>query len=193
MRAALFALPFAAALGFSAVSVAAEPWELDKSHATIKFQVSHLGFSTTTGVFREFDAEVDFDPENIEATKATFTIDAASVDTFWEARDTHIRSEDFLNVEEYPTITFALTDVSIVDETTATVVGDVTIAGVTKPVTFDAVLNRIGEHPFQPGKKLAGFTVTGEIDRTEFGVDTFAPAIGAVMPVEISFEISPAG
>lgn len=188
----LKALTLSAALVLAPLGLTAASWELDKSHAHVTFTVSHLGFSDVHGQFREFDADITFDPENIEATEVTFTIQAASVDTFWEARDNHIRNADFLDVENHPTITFVSTGFEQTGDNTATVNGDLTLRGVTQPVTFGAVLNRIGDHPFQPGKQLAGFTITGEIDRTAFGVDKFAPAIGAVLPVEISFEISPA-
>ncbi|MEM1162192.1 MAG: YceI family protein, partial [Pseudomonadota bacterium] len=89
----------------------AEPYAIDKSHAHVTFTVGHLGFSTTHGQFRKFDASVDFDPSSVEATKVSFTIDAASVDTFWEARDQHIRGKDFLDVENHPEITFVSTGV----------------------------------------------------------------------------------
>ncbi|MEL6678153.1 MAG: YceI family protein [Pseudomonadota bacterium] len=183
LAAALIASPFAA--------VAAN-WTLDKSHAHITFSVSHLGFSDTQGAFREFDADITFDPENIDATEVSVIIDAASVDTFWEARDAHIRRADMLNVEAHPTITFVSTSVEQTGDNTAVVTGDMTLLGETREVSFDAVLNNLGPNPFNPDKTVAGFTLTGDIDRTEFGMGFGAPAIGAVIPVEINLEMSPA-
>ncbi|MEO1292187.1 MAG: YceI family protein [Pseudomonadota bacterium] len=181
LTAAIAALPFAAI---------AAPWSLDKSHTSIVFTVDHLGFSTTNGVFREFDAEIDYDPENIEASSVTFTIQAASIDTFWEARDEHVRNADFLDVENHPEITFVSTGIARVDEDSAELTGDLTIRGVTNSVTFAADLKKAAPSPFNPEVQVAGFQLTGEIDRTEFGVDTFAPAVGAVIPVTIDLEIT---
>lgn len=173
------------------VSLAAAPWSLDKAHSSISFSVEHFGFSFVQGQFREFDATIDFDPEDITATQATFTIDAASFDSGDQSRDDHVRTGDFLGVDAFPSIVFTSTSVEKTGDDTAKITGDLTIRDTTLEVTFDAVLNKIGASPFNPAQQIAGFTVTGEIDRTNFGVDTYAPNIGAVMPVTINFEMSP--
>ncbi len=176
------AIPFAAS---------AEPYTLDKSHAHVKFEVGHLGFSTTHGQFRKFDADIDFDAGNVEATKVTFTIDASSVDTLWDARDKHIRGADFLDVANHPEITFVSTAVAPTGTDTADITGDLTIRGVTQPITLQAKLNKLGPSPFNPKQTVAGFTVTGEIDRTSFGINYAAPAVSAIMPIRIDLEMSP--
>jgi len=188
----LRALVLSSALAILPLGAVAAEWTIDKSHTQITFSVNHLGFSDTNGIFREFDAEVDFDPEDISATEVSFTIDAASVDTFWQARDEHIRRADFLDVENHPEITFVTTSVAQTGDSTADVTGDLTIRGVTQEVTFAAVLNNIGPSPFAPDTQIAGFTLTGEIDRTAFGIDYGAPAIGAVIPFTVNMEMSPA-
>ena len=189
MRLAFAALGLAALL---AAPVSAEPWKIDKSHATVAFSVDHLGFSLTHGVFREFDAEIDFDPESFETASVSFTIAAASVDTFWEARDEHIRSADFLDVEAHPEITFVSKTVRLTGPDTAEVTGDVTIKGVTREETFAVTMRKLGPSPFNPELTIAGFTVEGELDRTNYGVAYGAPAIGAVMPIRLDLEVSPA-
>jgi len=175
-----------------AAPAAAEPYVLDKSHAVISFTVDHLGFSQVHGVFEEFDAQIDFDPEAVEETQVRFTIKAASVNTFWPARDEHIRGEDFFHTAEYPDITFVSTSVEPQGDDSAIVTGDLTLRGVTREVQFEAELNKMGPSPFDETKTIAGFDVTGEIDRTEFGVDYAAPAVGTIIPVTISLEMSPA-
>lgn len=180
-----------AALLMSAAPALAEPYAIDKSHAVVAFSVDHLGFSQTHGVFREFDAQIDFNPDAVEETELHFVIQAASVDTFWPARDEHIRGEDFFHVEEHPEIVFVATAVEPTGDDTATITGDLTLRGVTREVVLDATLNKLGPSPFDPEKTVAGFTVTGEIDRTEFGVDYAAPAVGAIVPITISLEMSP--
>lgn len=192
MRKFLLAVAAGAALGLSSPAIA-EPYVLDKSHAHVTFSVDHLGFSTTKGQFREFDAEIDFDPENVEATKVRFVINAASVDTLWEARDNHIRGKDFFDVANHPEIVFESTKVVKTGGETADVTGNLTLRGETREVTLAAQLNKMGPSPFDPSKTIAGFVVTGEIDRTAFGVSYAAPAVGAIIPVVIHLEMSPAG
>lgn len=187
-----FAAPAALAAALLAAPVFAQPWAIDKSHATVSFSVDHLGFSLTRGVFRSFDAEIDFDPESMETASVSFTIDAASLDTFWEARDNHIKSADFLDVETYPEIRFVSKAVRLTGDDTAEVTGDVTIKDVTREETFTATLRRIGPSPFNPELTIAGFVVEGELDRTEYGVAYGAPAIGTVIPIRLDLEISPA-
>ena len=188
LAAAAFALS-----ALAAAPLAAAPWVLDKSHAAVTFSVSHLGFSLTQGQFREFDAEIDFDPDNMEAASVSVTIKAASVDTNWPARDKHIRAADFLDVENHEDITFVSKSVRLIDAETAEITGDVTIRGVTNEEVFSAKLLKIGPSPFKPDLTIAGFSIEGEIDRTNYGVKFGAPAIGAVIPVRIDIEISPAG
>jgi polyisoprenoid-binding protein YceI len=178
----------AAALLAAAPAFAAEPWELDKSHATISFRADHLGFSSTHGVFRAFDADILFDPENIEATEVTVTIDAASIDTFWEARDNHLRSADFLDVDNHPTITFVSTGIEQTGENTAILTGDMTMIGETREVSFNATLNQLAPNPFN-GAPTAGFTLEGEIMRADFGMNFGGDAFAVTVPVTIDVEI----
>ena len=188
----LKSLALAASLALTPLAAISAPWTLDKSHTQITFSVNHLGFSDTNGTFRDFDATISFDPENIEASEVTFTIKAESIDTFWAARDEHLRKADFLNASEHPEITFVSTGFESTGEDTATVTGDLTILGVTKPASFAAKLNKMGPNPFNPDVAVAGFTLTGEIDRTAYGMGYGAPAIGTIIPVTINLEMSPA-
>jgi polyisoprenoid-binding protein YceI len=176
----LFALPAAAA-----------PWKIDKAHTHITFSVDNLGFSFTQGRFENFDASIDFDPENVEATEVTFTIDAKSIDTLSKARDRHLRSEAFLDVKNHPEIRFVSEKVRLIDENSAEITGQLTMKGVTREETFAAELIRIGPNPFAKDSDLAGFVVTGELDRTNFGVSYGAPAIGVKVPIRLDLQIMP--
>jgi polyisoprenoid-binding protein YceI len=180
---------FAAALSVAPLAASAQDWAFDPSHTSVSFKVNHLGFSEITGFFREFEADVSFDPDDIGATEVSFTIAADSVDTLWPARDEHLRNADFLDVETHPEITFVSTAVEPTGDASAVVIGDLTIKGVTQEISLDATLNQIGPNPFNPAQQIAGFTLTGEIDRTDFGVDYGAPAIGAVLPLTINVEL----
>lgn len=180
----------ATTLALSPVAAFAD-WQIDPSHTAVVFEVEHFGYSEVTGVFPTVEATIDsFDPEDLDTAKFSVTLDATAITTFWGPRDEHIKSPDFLDVANFPKITFVSTAVKTTGDGTADVTGDLTIKDVTKPVTFKATVNKIGESPVMPGTKVAGFTLTGEIDRTEFGVDTYAPAIGAVMPVTINVELN---
>lgn len=192
MRSTIAALAAGLSL-LAAGPLAAAPWQIDKSHSSVAFSVDHLGFSNVHGVFRDFDAVVDFDPESMETASVAFTIQAGSVDTYWEARDEHIRGADFLDTESHPEISFVSKTVRLVDEDTAEVTGDVTIKGVTKEETFTAQLRKLGPSPFNPELQVAGLIIEGAIDRTAYGVDFGAPAIGVMMPIRVEVEMSPEG
>lgn len=185
MRHMVVAATLAAALAAPAVAAG---WTLDKSHAHITFTADHFGFSTVHGQFRTFDAALAFDPEKLEATDVTFTIDAASIDTLWPARDEHLRGADFLDVDNHPRISFVSKAVTKTSDTTAEITGDLTLRGVTRETTFDVTLNKIGPSPLAPDVMVAGFTVTGAIVRAEHGI-TFASGVFDVIPVRADFEI----
>lgn len=173
-------------------ALAAEKWVMDPGHASITFKADHLGYSVAHGRFHTFDAEILFDPQDLSATELTVTIDAASVDTAWPARDTHIRSRDFLNVSEHPTITFVSKGVRKTSDTTADITGDLTMIGQTREVTFGATLNRLAPSPFNAAKLIAGFRVEGEIERALWGMTFGGAAFAEIVPVRIDIEISPA-
>lgn len=189
MRRSLAAIAIAAALQASAAP--AEPYAIDRSHAFVTFTADHLGFSTVHGQFRDFDAEIDFDPGNVEATWVRFAVRTASVETFNAARDDHLRSAAFFDSAEHPEMVFHSTSVQPTGTDTAEVKGDLTIRGNALPVTFTAKLNRLGPSPFFPDIPVAGFTITGTIDRTRWGMTFGAPAIGIQIPIRIDFEMSP--
>lgn len=193
MRTSFFAAAVALCCGAFATAASAEPWKIDKSHTAVTFSVAHLGFSLTQGFFREFDAEIDFDPDNIESASVKFSIKADSIDTNWPARDKHVRGKDFLDVSNHEFLTFESTKVRLTGSDAAEVTGNFTMRGETHEEVFTAKLSRIGPSPFNPQQTVAGFVVEGAIDRTKYGVSYGAPAIGGVIPIRIDMEISPAG
>lgn len=170
----------------------AAPWVMDRAHASVTFRGNHLGFSMVYGSFREFDAQIDFDPQNVEATKLTFVIQAKSVDTLWPARDDSLRAPEMLDAEAFPEIVFVSTSVRQTGPQTAEITGDLTIKGVTRELIVNARLRKLGPSPFDANKTVAGFSVTGSLIRTDFGVSYAAPAIGIEIPFEIELEMSPA-
>jgi len=184
-----------AVAGLAALAVpspaAAAPYAVDKSHAFVTFTADHLGFSTVHGVFRDFDAQIDFDPSNVEATRVRFAIRTASIETYNATRDDQLRSAAFFDSDHHPEMTFVSTEVRPIGSDTAQITGNLTIRDVSRPVTLEATLNRLGPSPFFPDLTVAGFKVTGTIDRTEWGMTFGAPAIGVEIPIRIDLEIGP--
>ena len=131
------------------------------------------------------------DPSNVEATRIRFAVRTASVETFSKTRDDQLRSAAFFDSGRYPEMVFRSTAVRPIDTDTAEVAGALTIRDVTRDVVLTATLNRLGPSPFFPDIQVAGFTVTGVIDRTQWGMTFGAPAIGAEIPIRLDFEMSP--
>lgn len=167
------------------------PYKLDKGHAKVDWYISHLGFSSYTGEFTAFDAELVLDPARPERGSLNVTLDAASVETNNDTLDGHLRSPQFLNVARFPTATFRSTRIERTGERTARVVGDLTLHGVTRQVPFAVTFNASGANPVSKAYTV-GFTATAEIDRTAFGVSTYAPALGSTVKLTINSEFNPA-
>lgn len=161
---------------------------LDKSHAKIIFSTSHFGFSTYYGLFKDFDAKLNFDAKDPAKSTLAVTIDMNSVETTNPKLNEHLKSEDFFNAAKFPTATFKATKITITGKTTGTITGDLTLHGVTKPVTLDATFNGGGENMFKT--YTLGFSAKGVIKRTEFGIKTYAPAVGDDVSLIISAEFS---
>lgn len=161
-------------------------WDLDPVHSHIGFMARHLMVSKVRGKFSKFDVQIVTADNPLDST-ATVSIDTASVDTGNEMRDNDVRSERFLDSADYPTMTFRSTGVTP-DGDKYKVTGDLTIRGVTKPVTLDVEVNGFGPDPY--GGTRAGFSATTKINRTDFGVSFNAPIPGGVMVSEnIEIEI----
>ncbi|MBP5858984.1 YceI family protein [Marivibrio halodurans] len=194
MTKTLSGLAFAAG-AFAAITLApapaaaeAEEYELDKTHADVVFWVSHLGYSNTWGRFNSMDGTLVLDQEAPENSSIAMVIDAASIDTNLGKRDEHLRSPDFLNAGEFPEITFSSTAIEKTGDKTATVTGDFTLAGVTKTISFDATVNKVAPSPMDKSKEIVGLSAETTIDRTEYGVDYGAGAIGNEVRIFMELE-----
>jgi polyisoprenoid-binding protein YceI len=143
-------------------------YEVDTEHSTVQFKVRHMGVGTVTGQFNRFAASFWYDPADPGATRVTATIDVASVDTDNERRDTHLRSEDFFWAERHPTITFESREVRATGDDAFEVAGDLTIRGVTLPVTLEVRIEGAGRTG--RGQPIIGLTATGEINRHDYGL-----------------------
>jgi polyisoprenoid-binding protein YceI len=177
-------------LGAAPLAQAADSYKLDQEHSDVVFLIDHFGYSKTVGRFNGVDGTITMDEADLASGSIELTIDAASIDTNHEKRDEHLRSPDFFNAAEFPTITFKSTAIEPTGEQSGKVTGDLTLLGVTRPVTLDATLNQIAPHPVPDyeGVVTAGFSASGSIDRTEFGMETYAPAIGSEVDLIIELE-----
>jgi len=164
----------------------AEPYKLDKAHAHLVFSVDHLGFSVVRGRFAEFDAEIDFDPEDPEDASINLTIEVDSVTSFSATRDKAIKGRSLLYAARYPTIKFISTEVELLDGNDAMVTGDLTIRGVTREESFKATMRRAAVNELTQ-LQTAGFAVEGKIDRREYDMTWGVGAIGAI--VDFNFDL----
>ncbi|MCF8470064.1 MAG: YceI family protein [Parvibaculum sp.] len=179
-----------AALAFLATPALAETdtYQIDTSHTYVGFEVNHLGFSTTYGRFNDVSGTIELDEADPEKSSVDVKIVPASIDTGHEKRDEHVRGPDFLDVETYPAMSFKSTRIERTGETTGKITGDLTMHGVTKPVTLDATLNSMGAYPMGENVTAAGFSASATIKRSDFGMDKWTPMIGDEIPVTISLE-----
>lgn len=148
--------------------MAVSEWNLDKSHSGITFSVRHMMIANVRGSFTDFDATVTADPQNPSTTSATITISAASVDTKDAQRDGHLKSADFFNVEANPNITFVVTNVASKGGEDYAITGDLTIAGVTKPVTLNGEISGPAKDPW--GNEKMAVSASGSLNRSDFGL-----------------------
>lgn len=167
---------------------ATEEYVFDKSHTDIRFMVDHFGYSTITGDFHEFDGRLLLDEDNLANSSIEVTIDLRSLDSGWEDRDEHFKSGDFLEVSEYPQATFTSTSITANGEDRYEVDGELTMHGITRPVTLDVEVNRIGTHPATEAKTI-GFDATTTIKRSEFDAGMYAPAVSDEVRIHITSEM----
>lgn len=143
-------------------------WSFQEAHTAAEFCVRHMMVTYVRGHFKNIRGTLEFDPDRPEQASAAVTIDTAELWTGEPERDQHLRSGQFLEVEYHPTITFRSTKVEPTARNEYKVTGDLTIRGVTKPVTLEVRYLGQGRSPFDDTR--AGFTATARIDRHDFGV-----------------------
>lgn len=171
-------------------------YTVDKTHASLIWKVSHAGLSNYTARFKSYDAEINFDPADITKSSVTAKIDPATLETDYVAtaeKDFNknlITKEEWFNAGKFPEITFKSTKIEVTGENTGKIHGDLTFLGVTKPVTLDATFN--GAYALQPfSKKPAmGFSATGSLNRSDFGMSTYVPMIGDKVDIIIEAEFA---
>ena len=170
-----------------AAGAATETWQLDPAHSSAQFSVRHMGISTVRGAFTKVNGTVQYDASDPAKSSMDITIDAASVDTRVQMRDNDLRSDHFLDVAKYPTITFQSTHVEPASPGKLKVEGNLTLHGVTKPVTLEV------EGPSEPIKDRRGLrmgaSATTKINRTDFGMTNMPAMVGTEVAITIDVEL----
>lgn len=166
-------------------TVFAADYKVDPSHTAIIFKINHLGFSETVARFNTMEGDYSYDAANPAASKISIKIDSSSLDSNHAARDKHITGPDFLDVKQYPEITFKSTGYKG-SATEGTLTGDFTLHGVTKSIDLNIV--KIGEGQDPWGKYRSGFNGTVTLKRSDFGVDNMVGPIGDEIKVELFVE-----
>ena len=151
-------------------------WSIDQVHSTVEFTARHMGLSKVRGRFTEFRGEIEGDPADIASARARFEVGLASVDTGTEARDTHLRSADFFDVEKFPTMVFQSKSITPAGDGTYLLVGDLTIKDITHEVSLRYEHGGEGVDPY--GNRKAGGTLTGVIKRSDWGLKWNVPLDG---------------
>jgi polyisoprenoid-binding protein YceI len=146
---------------------------VDPAHSRVEFQVKHLGIATVRGAFREFEGTLELGGE---APQAYGTVEAASVDTNEPQRDEHLRSGDFFDAEQNPQLSYRSTAIRQLDEETLEIDGELTMRGVTRPVTLRGEIQGYEQDPW--GNERVGLEVTGQLSRGDWGM-TFNQALGS--------------
>jgi len=151
---------------FSTAAFAQGTWKSDKMHSKLQFTITHLAVSDVDGEFRDFTVTINTTKPDFSDAKFELTANAASVNTAVDARDNHLKSAEFFDVANYPALTFVSTGIKKTSENHYKLSGDLTLHGVTKPVTMDLWYRGTITSP--QGKPDAGFKLTGVIKRADF-------------------------
>lgn len=168
-------------------------WTIDSAHSEINFTVRHMMISNVRGRFEKFSGEVEFDEYDPTLSKVDVQLEAASINTREAQRDGHLRSADFLNVEQYPYVTFKSTRIEVIDDIEGKVYGDLTIRNITRPVVLDVEYAGMAKSPY--GTTSAGFSASTTINRKEWGLvwnvalETGGVLVGEDIKINIELEI----
>ena len=162
------------ALALTAASYA-QTWSVDKAHSRVGFGINHLGINMIQGDFKVFDSKISSSKADFSDATITFSADMNSINTDIEARDKHLKSADFFDAEKNPQLTFKSTSFSKKKGNEYKVTGELTMHGITKAVTFDAVLVGTTVHPMNK-KEMAGFRLRGTINRNDYKIAPSMPS-----------------
>jgi len=167
------------------VSAFAASYTVDPAHTYAHFSVSHMGFSTMQGRFDRSSGKVTMDSA-AKTGSVDISIDASSISTGWAKRDEHLKSPDFFNAAEFPTISYKASSFKFKGDAPSSIEGSLTLLGVTKPVTLTVDAFKCGANPMNK-KEECGAAASAQIKRSDFGMKAFLPGVGD--DIKLVFEI----
>jgi len=175
--------------GFDSVASNITPgsYKLDDKHAYLSFSYSHLGLSNPQIQFADFAASLDLDGNDMSQSQVSITIDAASLDSAVPQLDEDLKGADFFDVANHPEITFRSTAYEETSDSTGRLIGDLSVLGVSKPVTLDVTINSAAMSPLNR-REMIGFSATGSVSRSDYGLTAYAPMIGDELSLHIQVE-----
>lgn len=180
----LFALSTIALTKYAATS-----WSIDKAHSAVNFEVTHF-FTPVDGEFKNYDAKVNFDPNNLEESMIDVSVMVGSIDTDNEKRDGHLKTADFFNAEKFPTMTFKSSKIEATGENQFVAHGTLTIKETSKEIELPFTLLGIKDNPMQENTMVAGITASTTIIRSDYEVGTGNWASDAVIGDEVTVDLN---
>lgn len=165
-------------------AVAADRYQIDASHTFVQYSVQRFGFNDMLGIFPGVEGVITLDQENPAASTVEVTIDTTTMDAADEERNNAVHGEFWLNTAAFPKMTFTSTSVEVTGENTANVTGDLTLMGITKSITLDVTLNKIGMEP-STRDEAVGISATANLSRLDFGIETAANFVGTDVEIRI--------
>jgi polyisoprenoid-binding protein YceI len=190
---ASIALTAACAAAYSAPStaldkVASGTYEIDPTHTSVQFGISHLGFSTYQGRFNTVAGTLTFDAKAPEKSALSVTVNVDSVDTNNAKLESELKGAQWFDTTKFPTATFTSTHIEKLTETVGKVTGNLTLHGITKPVTLEVTFNGGGMNSFMNVAEL-GFSAHGSIKRSDFGINQYIPMVGDEVALSVETEM----
>jgi polyisoprenoid-binding protein YceI len=164
---------------------AADKYALDPTHTFVVFKITDLGYAHVVGWFTAVAGQLTFDPADVTKSALNVTIKTASIDTHFPQRNKDLMSPDFLNVAEFPEMTFRSTSIEKTGDKTGKVTGELTLVGVTKPLTMDVTFTKVAPNPFHNNTPTAGFEAHTVIKRSDFGMKAEIPNVGDEVDISI--------
>lgn len=161
-------------------------YQIDPGHTQVVFAYDHMGFSNNLGIISESTGTLTLDPKNVAASKVSVDVPIANIRTGVAKLDEHLMKPDFFDSAKFPKATFVSTSVKADGPTGAEITGNLTIKGITKPVTLDAEFYGAGKAPaMMGGKENVGFVATGQVKRSDFGMGYGVPMVGDAIELKI--------
>jgi polyisoprenoid-binding protein YceI len=171
MKTSRLALIAALATTMSGTAYAADTLTIDPAHVWVTFTINHAGWSSAHGIFKTVSGSIVFDKDDVTKSSVIAQLDAASLDTNFDQRNSDLKSPDFLNTAEFPSITFESTAIEKTGDKTGKMTGNLTMIGATVPVTLDVTWSGVeAAYPWAPDVMRTGFTATGKISPADFGM-----------------------